>query len=286
MKKLLLPFLCLSVLIACKSEGDLGNTGDSQEIADLKNEIEQLKLDKALKDSVIEESLAFFNEIQSNLESIGLKKDEIRLRTEDPELASDEKQWILEEIRHINYLREENARKVQQLSRQLKDSGLKLKELEAMIERLVTDIKARDEQIMALQAEMENMDQEYAKLFDAYQEVSFQVDYLTDQMNLAYYTYGSTKELESNGVIEQKNGFIGIGKRTKLKENFNENYFAKIDRTKDKEIFVEGSTVRMITDHPSSSYSIVSEGKNSRIVISNPGEFWKISNYLVVVVDN
>lgn len=286
MKKLLLPFLCLSVLIACKSEGDSGNASDSQEVADLKNEIEQLKLDKALKDSVIEESLAFFNEIQSNLESIGLKKDEIRLRTEDPELAGDEKQWILEEIRHINYLREENARKVQQLSRQLKDSGLKLKELEAMIERLVTDIKARDEQIMALQAEMENMDQEYAKLFDAYQEVSFQVDYLTDQMNLAYYTYGSTKELESNGVIEQKNGFIGIGKRTKLKENFNENYFAKIDRTKDKEIFVEGSTVRMITDHPSSSYSIVPEGKNSRIVISNPGEFWKISNYLVVVVDN
>src|SRR5690606_33842527 len=118
---------------ACKNEKGSGNSGDSQQVADLKNEIEQLKLDKALKDSVIEESLAFFNEIQSNLESIGLKKDEIRLRTEDPELAGDDKQWILEEIRHINYLREENARKVQQLSKQLKNSGLKLKEFEAMV---------------------------------------------------------------------------------------------------------------------------------------------------------
>ncbi len=160
MKKFFVAILMTSVLISCKSDAENGGSAESDDVKDLKNQIAQLKLDQQLKDSVINESLAFFNEIQSNLEAIGLKKDEIRLRSDDPEFQSDDKQWILEEIRHINYLREENARKVQHLNDQLKKSGLKIKEMEALIERLVNDIQVRDEQIAGLQAEMEKMDQD------------------------------------------------------------------------------------------------------------------------------
>ena len=136
-----------------------------------------------------------------------------------------------------------------------------------------------------LQDELHQLDHEYSKLFDAYQDVSFQVEYLTDRMNTAYYSYGTTEELEKNQVIEQKNGFIGIGRKTKLLDNFNEKYFAKIDITQDKEIFIEGRNIRMITDHPSSSYKLIPDGSNTKIQITNPFEFWKISKYLVVIVD-
>lgn len=285
MKKFFIAILTFSVLISCKTDSDSSTSGDSQNVKELQNEIAQLKLDKSLKDSVINESLSFFNEIKSNLEAIGLKKDEIRLRSEDPEFASGDKQWILEEIRHINFLREENARKVQSMNAQMKKSGLKIKELETMIERLVNDINVRDEQIASLQMEMQNMDKEYTKLFDAYQVVTLKVDNLENQLNTVYYTYGSSKELVNNKVIEQKNGFFGIGKNTQLVDNFNVKYFAKIDLTKDKEIFVEGSKIRLITDHPSSSYKIVPDGNNSKIQIVNPYEFWKVSKYLVVMVD-
>lgn len=285
MKKFFLAILILSSFISCKSESESGDNSGNTTVKELENEIAQLKLDQQLKDSVINESLAFFNEIQSNLESIGLKKDEIRLKSGNKELENADKQWILEEIRHINYLREENARKVQHLNDQLKKSGLKIKELESMIENLVNEIKVRDEQIDRLKFEMDKMDQEYSKLFDAYQTVAFKVDDLTEQLNTVYYSYGTTKELLKNKVIEQKNGFIGIGKTIKISENFNANYFAKIDLTKDKELFIEGADIRIITDHPSSSYSIVPEGKNSKIKIKNPYEFWKLSHYLVVVVD-
>lgn len=285
MKKFFVAILTFSVLFSCKTDSESTSSADGQKVTELQNEIAQLKLDKALKDSVINESLSFFNEIKSNLEAIGLKKDEIRLRSEDPEFAADDKQWILEEIRHINFLREENARKIQNLNAQMKKSGLKIQELETMIERLVNDINVRDEQIASLQAEMQNMDKEYSKLFDAYQVVSLQVDNLENQLNTVYYTYGTAKELVANKVIEQKNGFFGIGKNTQLVDNFNEKYFAKIDLTKDKEIFVEGAKIRLITDHPSSSYKIQPDGKNSKIVIVNPYEFWKVSNYLVVMVD-
>lgn len=282
MRSILIYILIFTFLSACKSDSSVT---DSSEDSDLKMRVEQLEKENARKDSMINESLEFFNEIQSNLESIEIKKDELRLISTNPEISTDEKQWILEQIRHINYLREENARKVVKLNKQLKDSGLKIKELDKMIQDLLTNIQAKDEQIDILQAELGSLDKAYSKLFDAYQEKAELVDELTEELNKAYYSYGTEQELAKNKVIEKKNGFIGIGKRINLLDNFNEKYFAEIDLTKEKEIFVEGKELKFITDHPSGSYSLIPVGMNTKIKISNPREFWKVSKYLVVVVE-
>jgi chromosome segregation ATPase len=251
----------------------------------LENRIAQLEKENAQKDSMINESLEFFREIQSNLESIEVKKDEIRVISRNPEVSNDDKTWIMEQIKHINYLREENAKKVVQLNKKLKESGLKIKELNNMVEDLLTNIRARDEQIGLLQDELSSLDKAYSKLFDAYQEKAELVEELTDELNTVYYSYGTEDELVKNQVIERKNGFIGIGKKIKLMDNFNEKYFAKVDMREEKEIFVEGSELKFITDHPSSSFKLIPIGKNTKIKIVNPNEFWKVSNYLVVVVE-
>jgi predicted RNase H-like nuclease (RuvC/YqgF family) len=171
------------------------------------------------------------------------------------------------------------------LNKKLKESGLKIVELENMVEGLLKNIQAKDEQIDMLQAELGNLDKAYSRLFDAYQEKAELVDELTEEINTVYYSYGTEEELVKNQVIERKNGFIGIGKKIKLMDNFNQKYFAKIDLTEEKEIFIEGSDLKFITDHPSSSYTLVPVGKNTKIKIVNPRDFWKISKYLVVVVD-
>ena len=279
-----LSALTLTVLSSCTSE-PTATTGTPKDSMSLENRIAQLEKENAQKDSMINESLEFFREIQSNLESIEVKKDEIRVISNNPEISNDDKQWIMEQIRHINYLREENAKKVVQLNKKLKESGLKIKELNNMIEDLLTNIRARDEQIGLLQDELSSLDKAYSKLFDAYQEKAELVEELTDELNTVYYSYGTEDELVKNQVIERKNGFIGIGKKIKLMDNFNEKYFAKVDMREEKEIFVEGSDLKFITDHPSSSYKLVPIGKNTKIKIVNANEFWKVSNYLVVVVE-
>lgn len=279
-----LSTLTLTVLSSCTSE-PTATAGTPKDSMSLENRIAQLEKENAQKDSMINESLEFFREIQSNLESIEVKKDEIRVISNNPEISNDDKQWIMEQIRHINYLREENAKKVVQLNKKLKESGLKIKELNNMIEDLLTNIRARDEQIGLLQDELSSLDKAYSKLFDAYQEKAELVEELTDELNTVYYSYGTEDELVKNQVIERKNGFIGIGKKIKLMDNFNEKYFAKVDMREEKEIFVEGSDLKFITDHPSSSYKLVPIGKNTKIKIVNANEFWKVSNYLVVVVD-
>ena len=267
-----------------KNTDDASNDFASADLS-LKNKIAQLELDNAMKDSVINESLAFFNEIKDNLETIGIRRDAIRDLSSNPEVSSDDKSWIIEEIQHINYLREENANKVKRMRAQVKENGLKINELELMIESLVKDIQWKDEQITLLQGELNNLDKEYSALFDSYQEQALIVDGLKDEMNTVYYAYGTIEELSENGVIEKKNGFLGIGKKTSLKNDINDQYFTKINTTKTSKISIAGISVHFVTNHPNNSYTITEVGNKSIIEILDASEFWKISKYLVVTVD-
>jgi len=284
MSKILSVFIVLFIIFSCKQETP--NSGESSGgNTDLENKIKQLELDNAMKDSVINESLAFFNEIQSNLEAIGIRKDEIRAISDNKEVSVDDKKWILEEIQHINYLREENTGKVRQMQDQMKKNGLKIKELEVMIESLLKDIQWKDEQISLLQNELDNLDKEYSVLFDAYQEQAVKLDQVTDEMNTVYYAYGSSKELQENKIIERKNGFLGMGKKTELTSNMNDSYFTKINAKKKTKINIEGKNLQLITYHPRSSYKLEENGVRTTIVILDASQFWKISKYLVVVID-
>lgn len=284
MPKFLSFFILSFVFVSCVQDDPKtpqNNGGDKE----LQNKIEQLELDNAMKDSVINEALSYFNEIKENLESIGIRKDEIREITDNPEVSSDDKEWILEEIRHINFLREENARKVRSLKSELKVSNLKIDQLEVMVESLMKDIQWKDEQISLLQSELDDLDKEYTALFDAYQEQSIKVDELTEELNKVFYAYGSERELRDNKVIEKKNGFIGLGKKTSLKDDFNDKYFTEIDITKAKTLTIEGTNLHFVTSHPTKSYELVENENKTKLNILDASEFWKLSKYLVIVVD-
>lgn len=285
MFRLVLVFSIISFLFSgCSEEKKSSSVGNDERVAQLESELSQMKLDNELKDNLVQESLTFFNEIQSNLESIQVKKNEIRIKSQNSELSDDDKTYIIEQIKHINYLREENGKKINKLNNSLKDSGLKIIELEGLIERLMKEIGVKDQEISLLQEELNSVNSEYSKLFDAYIEQTIIVEELTEQINTGYYTYGTYKELSENKVVEKKDGFIGIGRKTALIDDFNEDYFIKIDIYKKKEIYVEGLKVKFITDHPSTSYILEKDEKNTKIIITNPKEFWKVSKYLVVIV--
>lgn len=283
MKSILALFTVL-LLFSCKEENntsnEFSNELDDKELISLRNEVEQLRHQSKIKDSVINESISFFNEIQDNLIKISIKQDQIRVKSSNPELTNDEKEWVLQEIQNINFLREENARKVNKLQGQVKNQAIKISELEAMIERLVLQIKSRDEQIESLQNTLADLDMEYSELFAQYRD---QVDLALDvmkELNTVYYAYGTIDELVDNNVIVREGGFIGIGKKTNIAEDFNASYFQSLDKTKVKSINIVGDKPQIVTDHPSNSY----EWKDNKILIKDPDAFWKVSKFLVVKV--
>lgn len=281
MKNLIYLFLGFA-LFSCKDDTTDSNplSDEDKEVIELRNQVAQLKLDNRMKDSVLNESLAFFNEIQENLAKISVKQDQIRIRSTNPEISNDDKEWVLQEIQNINFLREENARKVRSLQKQAKNDALKITELQATIDRLVLQIQSQDERIESLQNQLADLDMEYAELFDQYQEqVELALDVIKE-MNEVHYAFGTLEELMANKVLVKEGGFIGLGKKTTIADDMNEEYFQHLDKTKTKYITIIGEKPQIITDHPASSY----EWQGTKLVIKDANAFWRISNYLVVTV--
>lgn len=288
LKKISGIFIVSAILFfSCKTDDATNATGSSSnstELAKLKGKVRSLEFQINNKDSLLNESIETFNEIQNNLAKISNKESEIRLKTKEGSLTKESKSWILQEIRNINFLRSKNSSKIKQLNQQLKSKNIHIKALQKMIDRLTLKVQAQNEQITALQDELANLDAEYAKLLDAYQEQTL-LNYATlKSLNKAYYVYGTMKELKANNVIVQEGGFIGIGKNTLLKDDFNEQYFTAIDRRKVNTIKVVAKKINFITDHPSSSYEIIDNGNTKTINIKDIDAFWKISRYLVILV--
>lgn len=281
--KIVYLFIVLSI-ISCQQEPKKSNIKDLEKIADLESKIAQIEFEKAEKDKLVDEALRFFDEVQANLETIDVKNQEIKIKSNDENLTNDDKNWILDQIKHIQYLREYNTKKVNALSIKIKNSNAKIKELESMLERLAKDIQLKDEIIADLENSLNKLNQDYSKVFDQYQEQTQLVSDLKEELSTGYFTYGTEKELKENNVIATKNGILGIGKKVDLVDGFNEKYFDEINTIYKKEFTVEGNSIRILTDHPSASFELIPIGSNTRIKISNPTEFWKISKYLVVIV--
>ncbi len=279
--------LFLSLFISsCKEDNTADQNSEDntqyseQEMIQLRNKVEQLELENEIKDSVLNEAFSFFNEVQANLAKINVKEEEIRVRSSNPELTPEDQEWIRQEIQNINFLREQNANKIRNLQSQIKDKTVRIQELENMVDRLVMKIQSRDEEIASLKRTLSDVDMEYAELFDEYQEqVELALDVMKE-MNTVHYAYGTLEELEKNDVIVREGGFIGIGKKTTIADDMNEDYFEHLDKTKTKQITIVGEKPEIITDHPVSSY----EWKNNKLIITKPNDFWRVSNYLVVTV--
>lgn len=284
MKYFTLLGLLLFFVAACQSDADTNADAETQveaaEVVELRNKVAQLELESNRKDSVLNETFAFFNEVQTNLLKINIKEDEIRVKSSNPELTQEDQEWILQEISNINFLRTQNAKSIASLQKQLSAKDLKINELEDMVEGLVRQIQIKDEQIVLLQNRLSDIDMEYANLFDEYQEqVELALDVMKE-MNTVYYAYGTESELIENKVLMKEGGFIGIGRQTNIADDFNEKYFQKMDKTKIKEIKIVGKQPKLATDHPVSSY----EWSDDKLIIKDANKFWRISNYLVVIV--
>ena len=288
MRKLTVFISLIFIGFACNtSEGDTtsDSNGESEELAKLRSENRELKNKLEVKDSVINESFMLFNEIEQNLAMIDLKEDEIRFRTNDIELEEDGKQWVLQEIQNINYLREANQKKVKELNKTLEDKNLEIAEFKILINNLMNKIEVQEEEIEMLRVELADLDREYVELLEAYQEQTELTAEVLQELNTVFYVFGSTDELIANGVLVKEGGFLGIAKKNALKSDFNEDYFTQISKSGTNSIDVFGKEVNFITDHPSTSYTIKSEGEKHTIKINDQQSFWKVSKYLVVVVD-
>lgn len=99
---------------------------------------------------------------------------------------------------------------------------------------------------------------------------------VSDNPNTCWYIYGTKKELESFKVINA-NG---------INTDLNKNYFTKISENESKTIKLYSNNARVLSSHPNNSYELSTDDNgNYQLNIILPHEFWSVSKYLVIVVD-
>jgi hypothetical protein len=266
---------------SCKSgEKEANPLADS--LANINNELGG-KLSE--KEVALQEFVTTFNEIQANLNEIKEKEKIVTSSAKGGDVKSKEDQ-IKEDIQAIYDLMGKNKNRINSLSKKLKASNTQIKGLEEMIANLEAQLADKDTQIGELKSQIEALNIELSNINTNYEEVEQEVEVKTEKLNTAYYAFGTAKELKEKGITTKEGGFIGLGKSTKVKDDFNKEYFTKIDITQTNSINIGAKKAKLLSSHPSSSYKMIGGEKSvEKIEILNAEEFWSVSKYLVIVIE-
>lgn len=265
----------------------------SRQLALMDNQKKSFTEQLTARDSVLNEWMLTFDQIEKNLATIKEKENLINIKSSNVEFSKDKKQQILEDIKYINTLLDQNKAKIAALNAQLKSSGGTIKGLQNKIAELETAMKQRETELSEMKTALVNKDFEIGQLNnrmtvmqDTIVQKETKIVTQTKRLNKAFLASGTYKTLKEKGLVSKSGGFLGLGRTEYLHNDFKDSSFEQINITETKTIPVNSKAVKLITDHPANSYKLVRDNSNkiAYIEISDPDEFWKISKYAVVEI--
>jgi len=292
MKKIAVFVIGLMVFSACHNYKK-----ESAQLLSVKDSLEQ---DLAMKDASIEQFLSDFNEIQENLNSIKEVEKLVTVQANTKgELSANQKQQILENISLINELLQKNKDLTVSLQKKLKNSNYKIgqlegtiKQLQLMVNNLEKDVQDRNAEIMNLAGNVEKLNIDISSLMDKLvfmedenRSKTETIETQTAQINKAFYSFGSTKELRDFHIIEKAGGVLGVGKTPVIRKDFDRDYFTEIDIRNVDFIPLMVKKAKIISVHPAGSYHFSDQSSADTLFIDNRTNFWKVTKYLVIVTD-
>lgn len=282
MKKLFFIACCAAMLMTGCKDGknapDLANVHQTDSLNDI----------IAQKDSEINDLMGTFNEVEEGIRKINEAENRISLARSGE--GANRKQQLKEDVQFIANQMKKNKELIAKLQKQLEGSSLQATQLKKTIENLTAQLEEKEKQLQNLREELDKKDIHIAALDESVNNLNTNVNNLTTesqkktetinaqdkQLNTAWYVFGTKKELKGQHIMEDGKVMNG---------NFNKNYFTKIDIRNTTEIKLYSKSVKLMTAHPSSSYTLVRDAnKQYTLRITSPQIFWSTSKYLVVLV--
>jgi len=206
-----------------------------------------------------------------------------------------DKKAIAEDMAFIQRQMQLNREQIKELKSQLKNSknmntSQKAK-LEGIIAGLQTQLDQKTKDIEELRAQLAEKDIQIAEQGEQIKSLNTNVSQLNaaneekaqvvaaqdKELNTAFYVFGTKKELKEQSIL--KSGDV-------LKSNdFNKDYFTRIDQRVTKVIKLYSKNAVLKTNHPAGSYSLDKDADGQYTLrITNPQLFWSVSKYLVIIV--
>jgi hypothetical protein len=288
-------FIAVIILIAAAIYGNsMINREQEKQVSMLESQKQSFTEFLTTRDSIINESILTFDQIEKDLNTIKEKENLITIQSSDKEFSKNRKQQILQDISFINSLLDRNKKKIASLTAQLKNSGGAIKGLQLKIAELEAYMKLREGEISDLKVALVKKEFEIGQLNSrltdqqiAIAQKDEQINWQTSERDKAYLASGTYKDLKTKGLIS-KGGFLGFGKKESLQADFADSSFTQISISEMRAIPVNSRVAKLITEHPRSSYEMKrgSDNKISSIEIKDPDQFWKISRYAIVEIRN
>lgn len=281
MKKLLFFALALMAMTGCKQN----NKAAEEAMAQQRDSLNQII---AQKDNEINDMVGTLVDIEEGFREITEAQGRVAVAQRGEGASSAAR--IKENMQFIQSTMQQNRELINKLRKQLRESSLNGEQLKRTIESLTAQLQEKDEQLRALRTELEAKEIHIAELDETIAGLNEDVNALKEentskaetistqdkQLHTAWYVFGTKKELKEQNIL--KDGKV-------LQQNFNKNYFTKIDIRVDNEIKLYSRDAEMLTSHPAGTYTLQRDANKQYVLrITNAEQFWSTSKYLVVLV--
>lgn len=283
MKKLLFLSICAVAMLTACTENKAINEAAQRDRDSLMQVISQ-------RDAELDEIMGTVNEINEGFRQINEAQGRVTSEAANGE-GVNMKAQIQENIHFIQQTLQQNREQLEKLRNRLKNSTLEGTKLKETIDQLTAQMEEKSAQIEALQAELASKNITIEEQTQKIEQLNTNVTELTTQneekakvvaeqdkqINTAWFVFGTKSELKEQNILNKKEV---------LKEGtFNKNYFTEIDIRTQKEIKLYSKSAKLLTSHPSGSYTLAKDAKGQYVLkINNPNTFWSVSRYLVIQV--
>ncbi|MEG1617270.1 MAG: hypothetical protein RR202_12550 [Bacteroidales bacterium] len=290
MKKIIYPFAALLLFASCG--------GNSAKMKQLQSENDSLVAVNTQTKAEFDEMLSTLNEVEEGFAQIKTAENYLVVQAQsNTDLNKSTKERLAGDIQMIQETLKNNREQIAKLQEQFDKSRSQSAQMKKTIQRLSNEIETKSAMIASLSAELAKKDVKIAELTQSVTELAGTVDVLTEEtkeqqatlaqqekaLNTGYYVFGTKKELKEQKILTG-GGLLESSKV--MEDNFNKDYFTKVDVRELKEIPLYAKKAKMLSNMPEGSY-IFSKGsdKNLTLVITDYKAFWSLSKYLVIQVD-
>lgn len=281
MKKLTVLAVCALAIAGCKNEAPKQDLAAIQ----MRDSLNQII---AQKDNEINDMISTFSDIEEGFREITDAQNRVTLAQQGEGTNSAKR--IKENMQFIQQTMRQNKELINKLKQQLRESSFKGDQLKKLIENMQKQMEEKEAQMQALREELDKKDIHIAELDETVANLTNDVNQLTEEttqksqtisaqdkdLHTAWFVFGTKKELKEQRILDD--GEV-------LRSNFNKDYFTKIDIRVDNTIKLYSKSAKLLTTHPSSSYTLQPDAnKQLTLRITDPQAFWSTSKYLVVQV--
>ncbi len=286
-------FTILLLILSSLFFANCGNNADFRTLLAERDSLIEINRSQDEELSQLNKTVSTINQI---FDSIAHQEGLIFINSDGKELTN--KQDIFDNLDRYSQVVKNQHEKIAKLQAQLEDDS-ENEEIAGMIEHLQNQIATKDREIANLRSELSKKNVDIARLRkqvlaqqETIEEHVATIDNLgrinkgqtealkrqDEMLNQCYVAIGTKKDLQKQGIIK-KNKLVS---QTALDKN----KFMRVDIRNFREITFNAKRPKIITSMPQSAYIITTTGNNNfTLKISNPTDFWRISNYLVIQTD-